>query len=541
MSDVAAPTLAPIQLLDAPTSFVVVAWVLSVATLLAFTGAAVFLTWRHLKHESFNTDSFLTARGTQPWYRIAWSFFAGALGAWAIGTPASFAASSGILGTISYAVSTGIPVVLVSYAGSLIQRVLPRPLSLSDYVLWRYGRPAQIFVAVLTIVNMSLFVISEYSTVGSIFKSFLHSSQYPIIILVSLVTAGYTAYGGLLISLVTDQLQGIAAVLLSAVLVIYLAVSFPTGAELPPFPTETLGFTSYGWSTWVTLPLSLIASTFFSEANWQRVWAAESPRALHTGAAVGCFMLIVVVGVFGVTGLLATWAYAPYLPVLGDGVDTGLANLFMFYSLGDKQYSWIGMVIVVLTVTLNMSAVDSIQNALTANITANLFRSWDLKRTRLLVFVLNVPLMIVGFFTLPALNLFLVTNLLAVASFIPLISGLADPDRKFISGYTMMFSSVCGMVALVVYGWITQGNFADGFVWAWWSNNYDLWAFLVPFFASIIALVAWTVLAVVAEKVLGWKGQGYTDEMRAVLERMEAEEKAADVAADEASKQKAAE
>ncbi|KAI9223179.1 hypothetical protein BC828DRAFT_345249 [Blastocladiella britannica] len=506
-----------------PASFITVTWILSTLTLLAFAGAAVFLTWRHLRHDAFNTDTFLTARGSQPWYRIGWSFFAGALGAWAISTTPNFAATGGILGVISYAVSTGIPIMLVSFAGSLIQRVLPRPLSLSDYVHWRYGRPAQLFVATLTIINMSMFVISEYSTVGSIFKSFVHSSQYPIIVMVSLITAGYTAYGGLLISIVTDQLQGVAAVLLSGVLVVYLLATFPA-EPLPPFPWETLGATSYGWSTLVTLPLSMIASTFFSEANWQRVWAAESPRALLKGSVFGGIMLMVVMAIYGVTGLLAVWAYNPYLPVAGDGTDLGMANLFMFYLLGDKQYSWIGMAVILLTVTLNMSAVDSIQNALTATITANFFRKSELKVTRFMVFLLNVPLMVVGFFTLPALNLFLITNLLATASFVPLISGLADPDRKYISGYTMMFASIAAMLSLVVYGWITQGNFGDGFVWAWWSNNYDLWAFLVPFFASMIALVAWTTVAVVAEKVFGWKGQGYTDDMRAVLERMQAEE-----------------
>ncbi|ORZ36371.1 hypothetical protein BCR44DRAFT_27234 [Catenaria anguillulae PL171] len=511
----ALPPPVPIQLLEPTTAFVATTWSLSVVVLLAFAGTAVFLARKHLRsHASeFDTEQFITARATQPWMRIGWSFFTGGLGAWAIATPANYASFAGVLGLVAYALSTGIPILLIAFAGIKVQKLLPKPLSLSDFVLWRYGRVTQVFVAVVCIFNMSMAIISEYSTIGSIFLQFVKTSQYPIILLVFFLTASYTAYGGLIISIITDQFQGIFATALVVTLIAFISATFP-GMQLPTFPVETLGPQYYGWTSLMTLPTSLIAATFFSEAMWQRIWAAESQTALRKGAVFGCIMLIVTVGIFGLCGLLAAWAYSP-------SPDPAFANLWLFYALGEQQYSVWGVIVILLAVTMNMSAVDSLQNALTATITANLFRDKSLSFTRGVVFLINIPLLVVGFFTLPALNLFLITNLLTTGSFIPLLSGLFDPERKYVSGYTMMFGSIMAAVALTGYGWWLQGAFGAGFEWAWWSNGYDIWAFVVPLVASIIALIVWTVGALIAERVFGIKGQGYTDEMRAVLDRMQ--------------------
>jgi hypothetical protein len=149
----------PIQRLEPTSLFVHVTLSLTIATLLFFTLFAVILTRKHLPsaksdqtasgHHDRDTEAFITARGTQGWVRIAWSFFAGALGAWAIATPANMAATAGIYGLISYAVCTGIPIVMVAFVGSRVQKLLPKPLSLSDFVMWRYGNVFPITSAII--------------------------------------------------------------------------------------------------------------------------------------------------------------------------------------------------------------------------------------------------------------------------------------------------------------------------------------------------------------------------------------------------------
>ena len=36
-----------------------------------------------------------------------------------------------------------------------------------------------------------------------------------------------------------------------------------------------------GYASIFTMPISLLSATVFNEAMWQRVWAAESPKALY--------------------------------------------------------------------------------------------------------------------------------------------------------------------------------------------------------------------------------------------------------------------
>jgi SSS family solute:Na+ symporter len=71
-----------------------------------------------------------------------------------------------------------------------------------------------------------------------------------------------------------------------------------------PLP-EGLGATPDGWISIFTLGASLIASTFFSEAMWQRVWASEGRETLRGGAVIGFFLTTALIFVSGFGGWLA--------------------------------------------------------------------------------------------------------------------------------------------------------------------------------------------------------------------------------------------
>ena len=58
--------------------------------------------------------------------RIGWSFFAGALGAWVISSPPSYTGSgfgygAGAIGLAFYSLSSGLPVIMIAFAGDLIR------------------------------------------------------------------------------------------------------------------------------------------------------------------------------------------------------------------------------------------------------------------------------------------------------------------------------------------------------------------------------------------------------------------------------------
>jgi hypothetical protein len=74
-----------------------------------------------------------------------------------------------------------------------------------------------------------------------------------------------------------------------------------------------MGPNFFGYIAIFTLTVSLISSTMFSEAVWQRVWASATPRALYGGAVVGCVSITCIVFLSGFGGWLAfVWGYASF-------------------------------------------------------------------------------------------------------------------------------------------------------------------------------------------------------------------------------------
>ena len=61
-----------------------------------------------------------------PMWRVAWSFYAGAVGAWVITGPATYSPWAGVIGMVFYAVASGLPVLMIAYAGDVIQVRRPR-------------------------------------------------------------------------------------------------------------------------------------------------------------------------------------------------------------------------------------------------------------------------------------------------------------------------------------------------------------------------------------------------------------------------------
>ena len=74
-------------------------------------------------------------------------------------------------------------------------------------VMQRFGRIVQLYVSAMMLVSMGTALTVEYTTVGSLFSQIIGSTQIPIVIIIGVVASVYTAYGGLHVSLITDQVQ----------------------------------------------------------------------------------------------------------------------------------------------------------------------------------------------------------------------------------------------------------------------------------------------------------------------------------------------
>lgn len=213
------------------------------------------------------------------------------------------------------------------------------------------------------------------------------------------------------------------------------------------------------------MPVSLFTATVFSEALWQRVWASESKKALRNGAIIGCIFVVLIVFFAGFCGLLAAWAGL-------ITTDTNY-NLYLFQVLHGGQIppiptvsNWIGVICVVLAAVMNEGAVDSIQNGMASAITSYLvhfYKSWTLLKTRLVVLVLNCGLigiavwLTLGTVKVGVLELFLMANMLACSSAVPVLVGLSERLYMYYHGASFLFSCLfsifctCGTSLLLLY------------------------------------------------------------------------------------------
>jgi len=65
-------------------------------------------------------ESFITAKNTQNRWRIAFSFYAGSVGAWAITTPANYSTFAGWVGMVAYAAACGLPIIVLAFFGHMV-------------------------------------------------------------------------------------------------------------------------------------------------------------------------------------------------------------------------------------------------------------------------------------------------------------------------------------------------------------------------------------------------------------------------------------
>ncbi|KAK9811347.1 hypothetical protein WJX72_002216 [[Myrmecia] bisecta] len=344
--------------------------------------AILFSRWReHKQGGPDSTEFFLTARKSVGALWIGWSFYAAALGSWALFSVPSYAYLSGILGLVI----TRIPVVLIN----------------------------------------------------------------------GIIAMAYTAYGGLYVSIVTDQAQAVLSVILLAVLFIFVAVTFrqPLPHPLPSY----LGPSNYsGLSSIAVMPISLASSTVFSEAMWQRCWASKTDRKLIIGATGGFFVTTVVVFLYGFGGFLAAWS-GLFVPV--DANDYGNTILFsLLDGVKGGRVDWVICIVAVLAATMSLAAVDSLQNAIVDNISGVLLRRYSVWWSRALVVILNIPPIIVSLQSYNIISLFLIANLVTTTSTLPLLAGLLRGywARRIVTSFSMLSGCALGLTSLFVWAKCSQ-------------------------------------------------------------------------------------
>jgi SSS family solute:Na+ symporter len=374
-----------------------IAYLLMLATL-GFFG---YVGFQATNVKELDSDEFLSARGSQDRLRIGLSLFASGMGIWVLFGPSEVGYYGGFWDVTGYAVSAATPFLLLAYVGPMIRERLPEGVTLADYVRMRLGRPMQVYVGLISVLYMFTFLFAEFTAIGKGMEILAGLEPLIPMVAVAIVTAAYTAYGGLPASLATDRIQALIVLFLVVALLLLLFGGDIGGllADAKAYnPTDewSIGSMSYmdSFESGLALVVAITAAEMFSQGNWQRAWASESDEALKHGAWFAAALVLPLVFVMGVLGTV----------VAGQGaVDDPSAA---FFYLIDEAGTLFIAAFIVLAVALVCSSADTLQNAIVASLTRDLSDGrMDLRLARIATIAM-MPIAIYYASTMDALSVF---------------------------------------------------------------------------------------------------------------------------------------
>ncbi|WP_336002967.1 sodium:solute symporter family transporter [Halorientalis halophila] len=395
----------------------------TVLTLAAFTALGVWFSRGHVR----SVEDFVSARDSAGGGTLTATLIASSMGAWILLSPAEVGTSLGLTAVVGYGIGSAVPMALYAVLGPRIRTLMPAGHSLTEYAHARYGPFMHGYVLLVSASYMFIFLAAELTGITTALGLVADVPRWATAGLVGAFVLVYTAYGGLRASIVTDTVQ--------TLLILPLLVVGFAGAVLALGGTGQIheqvlaanpalldpGFGT-GLAAGFTFVLAILGAEMLNQAWWQRIFAASDGATLRRSFAVTAVAVVPMVVAAGLFGLVATG-----LGLVGEGQ----ASVAFFLVVDAAFPEWITLSVVVLATLLVMSTTDTLFNALSSLVTADLPRLLDDpdRRTltlgaRLLTVAVALGSVYVALAARSVLALFLLADLLAAATFVPLLAGL---------------------------------------------------------------------------------------------------------------------
>jgi Na+/proline symporter len=433
-----------------------------------------------LKSRARDTTGFLTASGSQGTRSLALSFLASGMGAWILFAPPEVGAFVGVLGVIGYAIGAAAPIAAFGWIGRRLRAAAPAEGSIADFVKARFGNSFHLYVVGISILYMLIFLTAELTAIGGVTHLTTRLDGRLVVIAVALVTAGYTSYGGLRASLVTDRWQAwlILGALGAGAVMVVRSLPAATTKGGTPLTSVTVG----GLEVAVTLVIAVTAANIFHQGYWQRVWAAKDDASLRRGATWGAVLTVPVVLIVGLFGVLAATR----------SVDLGDPPV-PFFALAGLAPPWFGGLLLVLALSLVASSVDTLQNAVASLLSRRTGGSIGWARAVTLgAMVVPVLVALQGH---SVLRLFLIADLLCAATVVPVLSGLS----RRAGTEAALAGSLAGLLGAIVPSWIASGSLGQAFAAATFESGVPT---IGPFLGALsLSILTTTAATFIREKL----------------------------------------
>ena len=375
-------------------------------------------------------NNYLTANRDIGLLSLTTSLVASALGTWILFGPASAATWGGIGSVIGYSLGTAFPMIALIYLGIKLRNIFPKGKTLTEFIKKRFGKKLFKLILILTIFYMFIFLCAEVTAVSMLVQYISGTPLWITAAIVITTTLLYTLYGGLRASIFTDNIQFFIIVLFFLISINYL-LSFNTNQftfELIKQNAPHLLSGSYipNYTAGITFFIAVAATNLFHQGNWQRVFAAKNNDILKKSLLISFLIIIPIVFFMGFSGLIAVSQNSKVNP-----------DLAFFSILLKGQTKVLSIIIITLAVSLTVSTVDTLVNAISSLIIVdgkNVIKIREkidyFKFSRYFIIILSFIVFIISSKGFSILYLFLLADLLCCAAVFTVFYGFYNNRLK---------------------------------------------------------------------------------------------------------------
>ena len=309
------------------------------------------------KYQGLN--NYLTANRNIGSFSLTTSLTASALGAWILFGPVSASTWGGLGAIIGYSLGTAFPMFFFIFLGKKIRKEFPKGSTLIEFLRKKFGKSLFKLILLMTIFYMFIFLCAEVTAVAVLINYISGTELWVTALIVLLSTLAYTLYGGLRVSIFTDNIQMIVIGILLLISFIYINKTIGTDFSFnfvkKNNPQLLSGSYIPGYTAGLTFFIAVAATNLFHQGNWQRIYAAKNFDTLRKSLILSFLIIVPIVFLMGFTGLVAYSIDSTIRPDLG------------FFSLLLKEQTIIlSLIIIILGLALTISTIDTLINAISS-------------------------------------------------------------------------------------------------------------------------------------------------------------------------------
>ena len=406
-----------------------------------------FILLGYLNSKKFvNNNNYIVGDRDENTFSLTASLTASALGAWILFGPASAATWGGIGAVIGYALGTAAPMLFLYNFGPKIRKEFPNGLTLTEFIKKRFGTGILKICLFLILFYLTIFLIAEVTAIAALLK---YTSQVPLWVTAAItliICLLYILRGGFKLSIITDKYQFsfIVVVILSSLFLVFGKIDSPS-FEIIKQNSPNLIDKNYlpNYTAGLTFFIAVAATNLFHQGNWQRVFSAKNNRILKSSLIYSSLITFIIVFWMGYTGLLSLSLNSKVIP-----------DLAFFDLLLDKKNSAVVIAILILAMSLTLSTIDTLINAISSLIIIDgKFVNKSLKgkevknKANIIILLLSVLVFILASKGFSILYLFLLADLLCCAAVITIFYGFFNKKiNTKLASYTIFIGLFSGLL-----------------------------------------------------------------------------------------------